>query len=79
MKKAATIFRQVCSYLDKMGIEYVVDPRLVRGLDYYVHTVYEISHPGLGAQDAISGGGRYEIVTPGAKKTAFRCRVCSWN
>jgi len=67
-EESCNYFRQVCSYLDKMGIEYVVDPRLVRGLDYYVHTVFEISHPGLGAQDAISGGGRYEIVVPGGKK-----------
>ena len=31
-----------------MGIDYVVEPRLVRGLDYYVHTVFELTHPGLG-------------------------------
>jgi histidyl-tRNA synthetase len=37
------------------------NPRLVRGLDYYVHTVWEVRHPGLGAQDALSGGGRYRI------------------
>jgi histidyl-tRNA synthetase len=56
-------------YLDKvftalktMGIEAEINPRLVRGLDYYVHTVWEITHAALGAQNAISGGGRYEIT-----------------
>ena len=33
----------------------------MRGLDYYVHTVFELTHPGLGAQNAIAGGGRYEL------------------
>jgi histidyl-tRNA synthetase len=61
-------FKKVCHYLDLLGIEYVVDHRLVRGLDYYVHTVFEVSHSGLGAQDAIAGGGRFEITVPGAKK-----------
>lgn len=48
--------------LEKMGIEADVDPKLVRGLDYYVHTVWEITHGALGAQNAIAGGGRYEIA-----------------
>lgn len=48
--------------LGKMGIEVEVNPRLVRGLDYYVHTVWEITHGALGAQNAIAGGGRYEIA-----------------
>ena len=61
-------FRKVCKYLDLLGVEYVIEPRLVRGLDYYVHTVFEVSHSGLGAQDAIAGGGRFEITVPGAKK-----------
>jgi histidyl-tRNA synthetase len=47
--------------LEKMGIEVEVNPKLVRGLDYYVHTVWEITHSALGAQNAIAGGGRYEI------------------
>ena len=40
------------------------DPLLVRGLDYYVHTVFEVSHWGLGGQSAIAGGGRYELYLP---------------
>jgi histidyl-tRNA synthetase len=39
-----------------------VNPKLIRGLDYYVHTVWEISHSALGAQDALAVGGRYEIA-----------------
>ncbi len=66
--ESCNYFRQVCQHLDNLGIEYIVEPRLVRGLDYYVHTVFEVTHDGLGGQDAISGGGRYEIVVPGAKK-----------
>jgi histidyl-tRNA synthetase len=53
---------QVIAALKTMGIEVEVDPKLVRGLDYYVHTVWEITHGALGAQNAIAGGGRYEIA-----------------
>ncbi len=53
---------QVVDALNTMGIEVVVNPKLIRGLDYYVHTVWEISHSALGAQDALAGGGRYEIA-----------------
>ncbi len=53
---------QVIQALEAMEIEVVVNPRLIRGLDYYVHTVWEISHSALGAQDALAGGGRYEIA-----------------
>lgn len=53
---------QVIEALDGMGIEVTVNPKLIRGLDYYVHTVWEISHSSLGAQDALAGGGRYEIA-----------------
>jgi len=48
--------------LERMGIEVEVNPKMVRGLDYYVHTVWEIIHGALGAQNAIAGGGRYEIA-----------------
>ncbi|VGO16614.1 Histidine--tRNA ligase [Pontiella desulfatans] len=54
--------KQVVDALAAMGIEVVVNPKLIRGLDYYVHTVWEISHSALGAQDALAGGGRYEIA-----------------
>ena len=53
---------QVIQALEAMGVEVTVNPKLIRGLDYYVHTVWEISHSALGAQDALAGGGRYEIA-----------------
>jgi histidyl-tRNA synthetase len=43
-----------------MGQSYVVTPRLVRGLDYYVRTTFEVKTTELGAQDAVAGGGRYD-------------------
>ncbi len=46
--------------LETLGIKYQVNPYLVRGLDYYTRTVFEIKHPELGAQDAIGAGGRYD-------------------
>jgi histidyl-tRNA synthetase len=46
--------------LDRAGISYVLDPRLVRGLDYYTRTVFEFQHPALLARNAICGGGRYD-------------------
>lgn len=58
-------FRRVCGILSDMEVPFEIEPRLVRGLDYYVHTVFELSHPGLGAQNAIAGGGRYELNLPG--------------
>lgn len=48
------------SILTSMGLEYFVDPALVRGLDYYTNTVFELKWPPLGAQDTIIGGGRYD-------------------
>ncbi|MFL3026121.1 MAG: histidine--tRNA ligase [Candidatus Neomarinimicrobiota bacterium] len=53
-------FDELCSYLDAMSISYSIDPKLVRGLDYYSRTTFEISSSSLGAQDAICGGGRYD-------------------
>ncbi|MBV8074295.1 MAG: histidine--tRNA ligase [Candidatus Eremiobacteraeota bacterium] len=53
-------FAAVCGYLDAIGLPYVVDPRIVRGLDYYTRTVFEIVSPELGAQNTICGGGRYD-------------------
>ncbi|HTZ12004.1 MAG TPA: histidine--tRNA ligase [Candidatus Margulisiibacteriota bacterium] len=52
-------FRKVKAGLDKLGVKYEVVPSLVRGLDYYTGTVFEISHTGLGSQDALGAGGRY--------------------
>ncbi len=53
-------FAEVCEQLERLGIAYRIDDRLVRGLDYYTRTVFEISSAGLGAQNAILGGGRYD-------------------
>ncbi len=55
-----THFHTFCSFLDLFGITYVVDPLLVRGIDYYTKTIFEIVTSKLGAQDAILGGGRYD-------------------
>jgi len=52
-------FSKVKKGLDSLGIAYRVEKNLVRGLDYYTRTVFEISHPDLGSQDAIGAGGRY--------------------
>jgi histidyl-tRNA synthetase len=61
-------FRAVCASLDALRIPYTVEPRLVRGLDYYQHTVFEVIHSGLGAQNAVAGGGRYAVPLPGSDK-----------
>ena len=53
-------FAQVCSLLDALGITYVINPRMVRGLDYYTGTTFEFIHEELGAQSGIGGGGRYD-------------------
>ena len=52
-------FDQVCQALTSTGVAYDVSPHLVRGLDYYTHTVFEITAEGLGSQDAVGAGGRY--------------------
>jgi histidyl-tRNA synthetase len=53
-------FDTVLAHLDALGVPYVVNPRLVRGLDYYTKTTFEFVHDGLGAQSGIGGGGRYD-------------------
>ncbi|NCC51643.1 MAG: histidine--tRNA ligase [Spartobacteria bacterium] len=53
---------EVTRLLGKLSIAVTRDPKLVRGLDYYAHTVWEITHPALGAQDAMAGGGRYRVT-----------------
>ena len=52
---------QVAENLDRLGVPYRLDPLLVRGLDYYEHTVWEIVGTSLGAQNAVAGGGRYRM------------------
>ena len=61
-------FKEVCDALDVLKVPYTIEPNLVRGLDYYVHTVFEVTHNGLGAQNSIAGGGRYEVSLPGMKR-----------
>jgi histidyl-tRNA synthetase len=53
-------FASVRERLDEVGVQYEVDPTLVRGLDYYTRTVFEFSSDALGAQSGVGGGGRYD-------------------
>ncbi len=53
-------FDAVLGHLDALHVPYVVNPRMVRGLDYYTKTTFEFVHDGLGAQSGIGGGGRYD-------------------
>ena len=51
---------RVLAALDALGVAYEEDPMLVRGFDYYTHTVFEFTCDRLGAQSGIGGGGRYD-------------------
>jgi len=53
-------FDTVKDFLDKLKVAYVIDKRLVRGLDYYARTTFEMQTGVLGAQSAVAGGGRYD-------------------
>ncbi|MCB0283286.1 MAG: histidine--tRNA ligase [Calditrichaeota bacterium] len=55
-------YHTVKEILREQNISFVEDPTLVRGLDYYTHTVYEITSPSVGAQSALCGGGRYDLL-----------------
>jgi histidyl-tRNA synthetase len=55
-------YTEVKKYLDALGISYVESPTLVRGLDYYTRTAFELVSPDLGSQDALGGGGRYDLL-----------------
>jgi histidyl-tRNA synthetase len=55
-------FEAVCALLDAAGVEYEVDKKLVRGLDYYTRTVFEFTSDALGAQSGVAGGGRYDLL-----------------
>ncbi len=59
-EKCRSHFAIVRGHLDQRGIAYEVRPRLVRGLDYYMRTTFEITHGALGAQNSVLGGGRYD-------------------
>lgn len=60
-------FARVCACLESLGVPYALDARMIRGLDYYEHTVFEVVHEGIGAQSSVAGGGRYLIQPPGCK------------
>ena len=64
-------FEKVQACLKGVGVDFTLDPRLVRGLDYYTKTAFEIKYPPLGAQSAVAGGGRYDglIEEIGGKPT----------
>jgi len=64
-------FVQVCELLTRQNIPFIINPKLVRGLDYYTRTTFEIKGNRLGAQDALCGGGRYDnlIEELGGKST----------
>ncbi len=53
-------FQAVQAYLDSVGVEFTISPRLVRGFDYYTKTTFEVTSARLGAQNALGGGGRYD-------------------
>ena len=63
--EARAYLAQVAALLDTLGVRYRLDPLLVRGLDYYEHTVWEIASSALGAQNAVAGGGRYRLQLGG--------------
>ena len=56
----AAHFAEVQALLEQLGLSYEIDPHLVRGLDYYTRTVFELISDDLGAQDSLLGGGRYD-------------------
>ena len=55
-------FADVKAYLERIDLKYHVNPRMVRGLDYYTKTAFEITSGKLGAQDAVAAGGRYDLL-----------------
>ena len=58
--EAKEYFKQVRHHLDNLGVKYVINPKLVRGLDYYSHTTFEFTTSKLGAQSTVLAGGRYD-------------------
>ncbi len=70
-KESIEHFEGVKNILSKIKIDFIIHPKLVRGLDYYNHTVFEFQSSELGAQDSIGGGGRYNQLFAefGAKQT----------
>ncbi|MHA0855619.1 histidine--tRNA ligase [Paenibacillus sp. CMAA1364] len=64
-EECSTHFEQVKEHLDVMNVDYIINNRLVRGLDYYTHTAFEFKAEGIGAIDTIGGGGRYNGLVSG--------------
>lgn len=58
--EARSFHEAVARYLEALGVPFSVDPNIVRGLDYYVRTAWEVHHAGIGAKSALGGGGRYD-------------------
>lgn len=69
--ESAEIFAAVCAGLDRLGVAYKLNPRLVRGLDYYCHAAFEFTSETLGAQGTVLAGGRYDslVATMGGPDT----------
>lgn len=61
-EESLTHYSKVKEYLTDLGIRFEEDPYLVRGMDYYTRTAFELISPDLGAQDALAGGGRYDLL-----------------
>lgn len=61
-EECATHFKQVKEHLINLGISFIEEPKLVRGLDYYTKTAFELVSSDLGGQDALGGGGRYDVL-----------------
>ena len=77
-ESAKAHFDKVCELLDDLEIEYVIDTNLVRGLDYYSHTVFEVisDDPKLGAGSTVGGGGRYNTLSVNLVDQMFQALVC---
>ncbi len=76
-EESSAHFEKLKFYLDNLDIKYTVDPKIVRGLDYYTKTVFEFVTTDIGAQGTICGGGRYDglIEQMGGQKNS-RFRFC---
>ncbi|AEH39773.1 histidyl-tRNA synthetase [Buchnera aphidicola (Cinara tujafilina)] len=71
-------FKKLRSYLDQKNISYIINDRLVRGLDYYNDTVFEWKSPKLGTQNTICAGGRYDLLVKnlgGPNNSAIGCAI----
>lgn len=71
----------VLAGLDALGVRHEPNPRLVRGLDYYTRTTFEITAAGLGSQNAVAGGGRYDdlLNVLGGPRWAASASPSAWS